>query len=257
VRAACLVLLLAGPAAAQTPFLTDDAAVAPSHGAHFEWSHEFASLSKADLPAQHQYTAVFDIKWGILPGVEFGFDIPLLQITGSTLDEAHGLGDLDFSAKAVLLEEKEGSARPSVAFSVAVELPTGDTNGGLGSGRTDVVFNAIVAKSLGAGWSVTGNLGLVLTGNTLTGAEGIAPTKGSVLTFGACVKKQWTETFLAGVSVWGARATSANAATGSELRAQLGLVLDVGRGVSIVAAGTAGWHESSRAAGSAGVVVDF
>jgi hypothetical protein len=256
-KSAFLALLVAGTAAAQTPFLTDDTAVARPGGSHIEWTHDWASLSPADLPATHQYTGVIDVKWGIVPGVEFGFDIPFLSISGAPSGEVHGLGDLDFAGKVVLLEEKEGSARPSVALTAAIELPTGDTAGGLGSGRTDVVFNAIATKSFPNGWSVTGNLGLVLTGNTLTGVEGIAPTKGSVLTFGTAVKKQLTETFLAGVVVWGARATSAHAATNSELRAQLGLVLDVGRGVSLVASGSAGWHESPRASGAAGVSMDF
>jgi hypothetical protein len=255
-RAVCLALLLAGPAAAQTPFLTDDAAVAPARGAHFEWSHSWASLSKSDLPAQHQYTSVFDVKWGILPGVEFGFDIPFIQITGASLDAAHGLGDLDFSAKAVLLAEKEGSSRPAVALSAALEIPTGDTSGGLGTGLTDFGFNVIVSKSLGDGWSVTLNLGAVLTGNTLTGAEGLKPGRGAIYTGGLALKKNLSENVLLGLVAWGARGDR-SVADDSELRVQLGAAWATGRGVSLVASASAGWRESPRAAGLVGFTVDF
>src|SRR5512140_15470 len=204
-RVVCLCLLLAGPAAAQTPFLTDDAGVAPVRGAHFEWSHEWASLSTADLPARHQYTSVFDVKWGILPGVEFGFDIPFLWITGSEMPVARGLGDLDFSAKAILLAEKEGSSRPTIALSAALEIPTGDTSGGLGSGVTDFGFNVVVSRSFADGWSLTLNLGAVLTGNTLTGAEGLKPGRGAVYTGGLALKKSLSPALLLGLVVWGAR----------------------------------------------------
>jgi len=255
-RAVCLALLLAGPAAAQTPFLTDDAAVAPTHGAHFEWSHQWSSLSTADLPAQHQYTSVFDVKWGILPGVEFGFDIPFIHITGSELDTAHGLGDLDFSAKAILLEEKEGSARPAIALSAALEIPTGDTSDGLGSGLTDFGFNVIVTKSFGAGWSLTLNLGAVLTGNTLTGAEGLKPGRGAIYTGGLALKKSLSPDLLLGLVVWGARGDR-SVVNDSELRVQLGASWAAGRGVSVVASASAGWRESPVATGLAGLVVDF
>jgi hypothetical protein len=255
-RAVCLALLLAGPAAAQTPFLTDDAAVAPTHGAHFEWSHQWSSLSTADLPAQHQYTSVFDVKWGIFPGVEFGLDIPFLHITGSDLDTAQGLGDLDFSAKAILLEEKKGSARPAIALSAALEIPTGDTSDGLGSGLTDFGFNVVVSKTFGAGWSLTLNLGAVLTGNTLTGAEGLRPGRGAIYTGGLALKKSLSRDLLLGLVVWGARGDR-GVVNDSELRVQLGANWAAGRGVSVVASATAGWRESPAATGLVGFTVDF
>jgi hypothetical protein len=255
-KAVCLALLLAGSAAAQTPFLTDDAGVVPKGGAHLALSSDWASLSKADLPAQHQVTSVIDAKWGVLLGVEFGFDVPFLVITGSDLGTARGLGDLDFSVKGILLDEKEGSSRPAIALSAALEIPTGDTASGLGSGLTDFGFNLVVAKTFGAGWSLTLNLGVVLTGNTMTGAEGLRPGRGAIYTGGLALKRSLSPDVLVGLVVWGSRGDR-TVVNDSELRVQLGASWAVGRGVSVVASASAGWGASPTAAGLAGLTMEF
>lgn len=255
-RAAYLALLLAGSASAQAPFRLDDAAVAPKGGVHVEWTNEWASLSKSDLPAQHQYTGVLDVKWGILPDVEVGLDFPVILITGSDMRAAFGFGDLDFAAKAVFLAEKEGSARPAVALAAAVEFPTGNPANGLGSGVTDAAFNVVVDKALGAGFSLTLNLGAVLTGNTLTGAEGLKAGRGAIYVAGLTLKKDVSPDLVVGLVAGGARGDR-NVVTDSEFWVQIGAIWSTGRGVSVLASATAGWRESPRAAGLVGVAVDF
>ena len=255
-KAAALVLLLAGPAAAQAPFLTDDTLVTSKGGLHVEWTSAWSSLATSDLPAQHQYTSVLDMKWGVLSGVEFGFDIPFIAITGTEVPTARGLGDLDFTLKLRLLDERDGSARPSVAVTAALELPTGEESTGIGSGVTDFGLNLVVSKALGAGWSLTANLGAVLTGNTLTGAEGLKPGRGAIVTGGAALKKRFSESLLAGLVVWGARA-DADVAAGTELRLQLGAAWSLGPALTLVASVSAGWYESPRATGLVGLTADF
>ena len=117
-KAACLALLLAAPAAAQSPFLTDDANVAPRGGIHLEITNRFDSLSPHDLPATSQYTGIVDFKWGALSRVEIGFDFPLLSIHGNDPGQPQtvtGLGDLDFSTKGVLVpgERRDAGGRRS------------------------------------------------------------------------------------------------------------------------------------------------
>ncbi|HWP34175.1 MAG TPA: transporter [Thermodesulfobacteriota bacterium] len=66
---------------------------------------------------------------------------------GSGADRASGLGDATVRGAFLLLAGTE--RRPSVAPWVAVKLPTGDEEEGLGSGETDVGVGSVVSASWG------------------------------------------------------------------------------------------------------------
>ncbi|MFI5180151.1 MAG: transporter [Thermoanaerobaculia bacterium] len=258
-KAACVALLLAAPAAAQSPFLTDDAIVTPLHGIHLEITNRYDSLSPNDLPATSQYTGIVDFKWGILSRVEIGFDFPLLSIHGNDPGQPQtvtGLGDLDFSTKAVLLPEREGRWWPQVALCIALELPTGNPDNGLGSGVTDFGFNLIASKQVDDGITACANLGLTLTGNTLTGAEGLRPGRGAIFTGGLSLKKDLSKRLQLGLEVWGS-ITQTTVAYGSELRVQAGGSWALSEKVSLIFSAGAGWQASPRVGGSLGIAADF
>ncbi len=253
------MLLLAAPAAAQSPFLTDDANVAPHGGIHVEITNRYDYLSSSDLPATSQYTGIVDFKWGIFSRVEIGFDFPLLSIHGNDPGQPQtvtGLGDLDFSTKAVLFPGREGRWWPQVAFYIALEVPTGNPDNSLGSGVTDFGFNLIASKTVDDGITACVNVGLLLTGNTLTGAEGLRPGRGAIFTGGLSLKRDFSRRLQLGLEIWGSF-TQATVAYGSEMRVQAGGSWALAENVSLIFSAGVGWQASPRVGGSIGVTADF
>lgn len=191
-RRVAAVLFLLGTATglrAQQPFLTDDPGVTPGGKFHFESYEQYAVLSKNARPGLAQSTTNLVLQYGLPAGVEVNVDIPLLLIVNDrTSQNAFGLGDLDLAAKVRVFDEKPGSPWPAVAVTAAVELPTGNSTNGLGSGYTDFGFNTIYQKTLGIGTTLQVNVGYQLNGNTLTGDIGIR-TPGRILSGGVSVAR--------------------------------------------------------------------
>src|SRR5438445_9656638 len=124
---------------AQQPFYTDDADVTDKKRLHFQLSSEYDILQRAAYPSLRQNTTVFELDYGLGNGVEIGVDGPLIAISNSRVTTPRtpfGFGDLDFHMKYNFLKEREGSRRPALAATLAIELPTGDTTKQLGSGFT-------------------------------------------------------------------------------------------------------------------------
>ncbi len=167
-----------------------------------------------------------------------------------------GLGDLDFSTKGVLVPETEGRWWPQIAFTVALELPTGNPDNGLGSGVTDFGFNLITSKEVLDGTTVCANFGFTLTGNTLTGVEGLRPGRGGIFTGGLLLKRSVSKRLQLGLEVWGS-ATQVTVAYGSELRVQAGGSWALSESVSLIFSIAVGWQASPRLGGSIGVTADF
>ncbi len=185
-----LVALLPRSASAQQPFVTDDAAVTPARVWHFEYSDELDRLPSSAQPARWQNTASFELAYGAGGRLEVALEAPLLYIEyADAADEGipsgvFGLGDTNLGLKYRLREESATSRWPALAASLAFEIPTGDADRQLGSGVEDYSLNGIVEKTLGGGGVLRGNLGAVLSGNTVTGALGIRGTRGLVITGG-------------------------------------------------------------------------
>jgi Protein of unknown function (DUF3187) len=86
-----------------------------------------------------------------------------LQSTSGSI----GIGDIAFSAKALLREE--GSLTPVVAGRFALKLPTGDEDRALGSGEVDLGLGVTLEKTLGPA-RIYFNAGLTIpTGNPFSG----------------------------------------------------------------------------------------
>ncbi len=172
-------------AGAQAPFVTDDASLAPYRTWHLEVYEQFASLGVRDRPALRQNALVLSVMRGILPGVEFGVDIPLLHIENSGTANALGIGDLNFVAKFRFADADSSGWRPALYGSVQVEAPTGDPSQQLGTGEVDAVVTVIAERTLASGLILRGNLGAVLLGNSLTGVVGLQRSGTIVVTSGA------------------------------------------------------------------------
>jgi len=190
-------------ARAQQPFYTDDAHVADLHHWHLESNNEFDFLPGGSFPNLRQDAQTIKFSVGAFRQCEVGMDFPLIIIfnhPGYGLGTPIGLGDVDFSIKYRLHEEKEGSRVPAFTVSLNLEPPTGNPKKQLGSGLMDYYLNWIVEKTLTKKLTLRLNGGATFAGNTLTGAVGIK-TRGTILTGGASLVRQFTPKLDLGVEV--------------------------------------------------------
>jgi len=207
-----LLLLVVGAATAkaQQPFYTDNADVTDKRKIHFQLGNEYDILQRVAYPSLRQNTAVFELDYGVLQGVEIGVDGPLIVISNSqvvTPKTVVGFGDLDFHVKYNFLKEREGSRMPALTATVNVELPTGDASKQLGSGVMDVFLNGILQKSLTKKTMLRLNGGILFAGNTTTGDLGIK-ARGKAFVGGTSLVKQITPRLDLGVEVTGAVTSS-------------------------------------------------
>lgn len=212
---ACQVLI-PSRALAQQPFYTDDADVTDTKKLHFQSSNEYDILQRLAYPSLRQNTTVFELDYGLLPGVEIGVDGPLIAISNSRISSPKtifGFGDLDLHIKYNFLKEREGSRWPALTATLNVELPTGDTRKQLGSGLVDYFLNGVLQKSVTKKTKVRLNGGALFAGNTSTGDIGIK-TRGKVFVGGASLIKQFTEKLDLGAEVTGAVTSSLKLSNG-------------------------------------------
>lgn len=191
---------------AQQPFLTDDSDTTPRKHFHFEFSNEFDWLNRSAFPTRKQNTADFELDYGLFDNVEIGVESPLLTTVnapGTAPKTTTGIGDTNVSLKYNFVREREHSRMPALAVAMNLELPTGSTRKGLGSGLADFFLNGILQKSLTQKTKLRVNSGVLFSGNTTTGAVGIN-TRGTVFAEGVSVVRQFTPKLQGGIELAGA-----------------------------------------------------
>jgi hypothetical protein len=201
-----LGFLLCSPVSAQQPFNTDDSDVTPKHHFHFEASNEYDWLQRSAFPSLEQNTADFEVDYGLFEGLEIGIEAPWLAIFSDGRNAPRtvaGLGDTNLSAKYNFHKEREGSRWPAMSVALNIELPTGDVKRQLGSGLTDVFVNGVLQKSLTSKTKLRLNGGILFSGNETTGVIGIK-TRGTVLTGGASLVREFNPKLQLGIEVTGA-----------------------------------------------------
>ena len=200
------LVVVVSTAAAQQPFVTDDADTTPKGHFHFEFSNEFDWLQRQSFPNVKQNTADFELDYGLFDRVEIGVESPLLTIfnaPGTNPRSVSGLGDTNLSFKYNFLKERENSRAPALAIAFNLELPTGDTERQLGSGLADYFLNGILQKSLTTKTKLRLNGGILFSGNETTGVIGIE-ARGTVFTGGGSLVKQFTPKLKLGIELTGA-----------------------------------------------------
>ena len=206
-----MFVLLAWQLLAQQPFYTDDADVTPPGKFHMEVTNQTAWLQPGLFPNLRQNTSVLHLNYGLRENLELGFDGPLIVLfnaPGTPWLTPYGNGDFNFGVKWKFHEARAQSRLPALTLSVAVEAPTGSVRKQLGSGVADVGFTFITQQSIGKGFVLHVNNGLLFSGNTLTGAVGIR-AQGLVYTGGASVTRQITRDLSLGAELNGAAARTA------------------------------------------------
>jgi hypothetical protein len=256
----CAVVFAATAAHAQQPFITDDADVTDRGKFHFEFSNEFDLLQRDAFPGIRQNTASVELAYGLWPNVEISLDAPLITIfnarrTGASRTVS-GIGDANLSVKYNFLREREGSRRPALTLSGAVEIPTGNTRRGLGSGVADFSLNGVLQKSVTRRTKYRLNGGVIFSGNTLTGAVGLR-TRGTVYTGSTSVVREFTPKLQLGAEMSGALARNANLGKG-QLRWQVGGNYTLRENLTLDFGLIAGRYSASpRVGAQLGISLDF
>jgi hypothetical protein len=162
-----LLLLWASPqihAQAGPPFQTDDPT--PVDYGHYE----FYAFGVVDgTPVELDSTGpAFEFNWGAVPSVQlhiifpFGAAIPLnnpVYAPSGTGPSSYGITDTEFGLKWGFI--KQTKHRPQIGSFTMLEVPTGDSNKGLGIGRVWYKLPLWAEKEFGP-WSLVGGAGYTL-----------------------------------------------------------------------------------------------
>jgi len=256
-----LLIVIAGTfliAGAQQPFVTDDTDTTPRHHFHFEFSNELDLLQHSAFPTRKQNTADFELDYGLFDDVEIGLESPLLTLfnaAGTNPKRVTGIGDTNVSLKYNFVKEREHSRRPAMAIALNLELPTGSVSRQLGSGLSDFYANGILQKSLTRKTTLRLNGGILFSGNDTTGVIGIK-SRGTVLTGGGSLVKQFTPKLDLGVEVTGAVTKNLQLGKG-QLQAQVGGNYLLNRKMSFDFGVVTGRSNSPRVGVQLGMSIDF
>jgi len=255
---AAFLFLVAHPVPAQQPFATDDADVTDKKTFHLQISNEYDILQRVTYPSLRQNTVVFELDYGLLRNVEIGVDGPLILISNSriaTPKSVFGFGDLDLHVTYNFLKEREGSRLPALTVTFNMEVPTGNTEKGLGSGISDFFFNGILQKSLTKKTKLRLNGGVLIAGNDTTGDIGIRG-RGTVFIGGGSLVKQFNPKWDFGVELTGAVGGNLQLSQG-QLQFLVGGNYQMTKQVSLDFGIVGGKFNSPRAGLQLGVSIDF
>jgi hypothetical protein len=252
------LLLSVVSVSAQQPFYTDDADVTDYKHFHIQFSNEFDVLQRFDYPGLTQNTSVLEVGYGLAKNLEVSVNGPLINISNSRIITPRhliGLGDIELQVKFNPIKEKEGSRRPALAATFAVEFPTGNTDKGLGSGLADYFVNGIIQKSVTKKTKIRLNGGILFAGNDTTGEIGIK-TRGTAFVGGASIVKQFTPKLDLGVEVTGALTKTLHLDEG-QVQTQIGGNYQLFKKMSLDFGVIAGKFNTTRAGVQLGVSIDF
>lgn len=233
---------------AQQPFVIDDAEVTAPRVWHVEISNQVDLLRPAARPVRWQTAFDAEVNVGVGPRLELAALVPVIALVSDAAAPRRltaGVGDASFGAKMRFTPSPD--ARHAFAGSVSVELPTGDRGRELGSGLVDYGLNVISQHRLDTRWTARFNGGVVLAGNTQTGAVGIKE-RGTIVTGGGSLVTQASPRVLLGGEVavaWSQRATIG----GSYVGVQVGGNVAVGDGVTLDVGVSTGWFDASPTGG--------
>ena len=134
------------------PFATDDPEpVELQHwevylGSHYEHTSDGANGTLPHL----------EVNYGALPNLQLHVIAPVAFDAPSGANRQFGYGDTELGAKYRFLDEADGS--PQIGVFPLVELPTGGSAHGLGSGHTQVFLPVWLQKTFGT-WTTYGGGG--------------------------------------------------------------------------------------------------
>jgi hypothetical protein len=156
ILAATSALVLTSSAAlAGPPFLTDDPAPVDYRHAEF---YVFSTYDKTNERNDGAIPA-FEFNYGALPNTQLHLVIPFVRSAAKDASSQFGIGDIEIGVKYRFVQETE--ALPQIGIFPMAELPTGDSDKGLGNGKTWWRLPVWVQKSWGE-WTTYGGVGYAI-----------------------------------------------------------------------------------------------
>ncbi len=248
----------AGLLHAQMPFYTDNADVTDNGTLHFELFNEIDALQSAQYPDQRQNTLNYKLNYGLPHGLELDVDSPYLSIVRADgAKSAYGPGDTEMGVKWNFRKSTKPLSAPALSASFYAEVPTGDSNDGLGSGLTDYWLNLIAQEPFSDKTRIDANFGYLFAGNTSTGVLGTQTTRGHVYTGGMSITHDWTSKLSLGIEAFGAIADNKGLGR-DQLQGLAGGWYQITPRIAVTFAMLGGSHIASpKVGGQFGFEVDF
>lgn len=142
------LLAFSAPCIAVPPLVMGDVTTADK--STFEW-YAGTRYQKDGSGEQSRLLPTTELVYGLTDRMEL-----TIESFGVSKGQQYGLGDAVIGTKYILLEET--AARPGIAGSFELKLPTGDESRGFGSGEFDYDLRLRAQKTWGR-FTATGNLG--------------------------------------------------------------------------------------------------
>lgn len=152
VCAAGAVLLLSSRAFGGPPFVTDD----PEPVDYQHWEVYLASQPQHTTDGWSGTAPHVEVNYGAVPNLQLHVIVPLAFSRPNAGGTTYGVGDTELGAKYRFVDEAEH--RPQIGMFPLVELPTGNSDRGLGGGHLQVFVPVWVEKSFGD-WTTYGGGG--------------------------------------------------------------------------------------------------
>ncbi len=151
---AAVFQLAVGPLAvwAGPPFVTDD----PDPGEYRHWEIIAASQNFKQKEGLLGTAPHFEINYGVWPNVQLHLIVPFSYVSPNDNSSHYGFGDMELGVKYRFIQESK--LFPQVATFPLVDVPTGNSSHGLGSGHVKVFIPIWVQKSWGP-WTTYGGGG--------------------------------------------------------------------------------------------------
>jgi hypothetical protein len=147
-------LLLARPAGVQAgpPYVTDD----PEPVDYEHWEFYLAALPDFARDGVTSTAPHFEINYGIVPNVQLHTIVPLTYARPAGGPAHYGPGDIELGAKVRFVQE--GQRLPMIGTFPLLEVPVGNADKGLGTGRLHGFIPIWLQKSAGP-WMTYGGGG--------------------------------------------------------------------------------------------------
>jgi hypothetical protein len=141
--ASSLVLLLAPLAWAGPPFITDD----PEPVEYQHWEIYLFGIYNHPQGGDTGQLPGVEVNYGIIPEVQLHLLAPLAYDREPGESSHYGIGDTELGVKFRFFQETD--ALPQAAIFPLAELPTGDSDRGLGNGKAQFFLPVWLQKSFG------------------------------------------------------------------------------------------------------------
>lgn len=152
---ASALVLVSPPALAGPPFMTDDPAPV-------DYKHsEFYVFSTMDRTKDGKDTALpaFEYNYGAFPDTQLHIVVPYVTNAPNDAASQSGIGDVELGVKYRFLQETDTT--PQIGIFPMAEVSTGNSNKGLGNGKTWWRLPLWIQKSWGE-WTTYGGAGYVI-----------------------------------------------------------------------------------------------